>query len=159
MYVIATVFCSNFQFSISLHVPFSQSSFQIDPNSNAYLLAKVGFDTAENEPSKVGPPKASQPEHADWPAKAERRSRTGPGRSMNSAQRASGFAAHHLPTAAPTASLVVCFSLVNVDEELSKFDEMFRMFSLSYTSGDLLLFFHGWTTVCLDSWKIVKIPK
>ena len=23
--------------------------------SNAYFLAKVGFDTAENEPSKVGP--------------------------------------------------------------------------------------------------------
>ena len=27
--------------------------FQIDPNSNAYLLAKIGFDTAENEPFKV----------------------------------------------------------------------------------------------------------
>ena len=26
--------------------PFSQSSFQIDPNSNAYLLATFGFDTA-----------------------------------------------------------------------------------------------------------------
>ena len=27
--------------------------FQIDPNSNAYLLAKFGFDTAENEPFKI----------------------------------------------------------------------------------------------------------
>ena len=28
-------------------------SFQIDPNSNEYLLAKIGVDTAENEPLKV----------------------------------------------------------------------------------------------------------
>ena len=33
--------------------PFSQSSFQIDPNSNEYLLAKIGVDTAENEPLEV----------------------------------------------------------------------------------------------------------
>ena len=26
-----------------------------DPNSNEYLLAKIGFDTAENEPCKVCP--------------------------------------------------------------------------------------------------------
>ena len=32
---------------------FSQSSFQIDPNSNEYLLAKIGVDTAENEPLEV----------------------------------------------------------------------------------------------------------
>ena len=31
----------------------SQSSFQIDPNSNEYLLAKIGVDTAENEPLEV----------------------------------------------------------------------------------------------------------
>ena len=30
-------------------------SFQIDPNSNEYFLAKFGFDTAENEPCKVCP--------------------------------------------------------------------------------------------------------
>ena len=30
--------------------PFSQSSFRTDSNSNEYLLAKIGFDTAENEP-------------------------------------------------------------------------------------------------------------
>ena len=30
--------------------PFSQSSFQIDPNSNEYLLANFGFDTDKNEP-------------------------------------------------------------------------------------------------------------
>ena len=29
--------------------------FKLDPNSNEYLLAKIGFDTAENEPSKVCP--------------------------------------------------------------------------------------------------------
>ena len=28
--------------------------------SNAYLLAKFGFDTAENEPSKVGPSRPAQ---------------------------------------------------------------------------------------------------
>ena len=28
-------------------------SFQIDPNSNEYLLAKIGVDTAENEPLEV----------------------------------------------------------------------------------------------------------
>ena len=33
--------------------PFSQSSFQIDPNSNEYLLAKIGVDTPENEPLEV----------------------------------------------------------------------------------------------------------
>ena len=53
MYVIATVICPNFHFSVSLHVPFCQSSFQIDPNSNEYLLAKIGVDTAENEPLEV----------------------------------------------------------------------------------------------------------
>ena len=55
MYVIATVFCSNFHFSVSLHVPFSQFLFERDSYSNAYLLAKLGFDTAENEPFKVCP--------------------------------------------------------------------------------------------------------
>ena len=42
-----TVFCSNFHFSVSLHVPFSQSL------SNEYSIAKIGFDTAENGPLKV----------------------------------------------------------------------------------------------------------
>ena len=53
MYVIATVFCSNFHFSVSLHVPFSQFLFERDSYSNAYLLPKIGFDTAENERCKV----------------------------------------------------------------------------------------------------------
>ena len=35
--------------------PFAQSLFQIDLNSNEYLLAKFGFDTAENGPCKVCP--------------------------------------------------------------------------------------------------------
>ena len=52
MYVIATVFCSNFLFSISLHVPFLNLLFERDSYSNEYLLAKFGFDTAENEPLK-----------------------------------------------------------------------------------------------------------
>ena len=55
MYVIATVFCSNFHFSVSLHVPFSQFLFERDSYSNEYLLAKFGFDTAESEPCKVCP--------------------------------------------------------------------------------------------------------
>ena len=38
MYVIATVFCSNFHFSVSLHVPFSQFLFERDSYSNEYLL-------------------------------------------------------------------------------------------------------------------------
>ena len=37
-----------------------QSSFQIDPNPNEYLLPKFGFDTAENEDSPVYQP-ASEP--------------------------------------------------------------------------------------------------
>ena len=53
MYVIATVFCSNFHFSVSLHVPFSQFLFERDSYSNEYLLAKFGFDTAKNEPCEV----------------------------------------------------------------------------------------------------------
>ena len=28
-------------------------SFQIDPNSNEYIFANFGFDTAKNEPCKV----------------------------------------------------------------------------------------------------------
>ena len=47
---LATFLQSYFLFSI---VPFSQSSFQIDPNSNEYLLAKIGVDTDENEPLGV----------------------------------------------------------------------------------------------------------
>ena len=53
MYVIATVFCSNFLFSVSLHVPFLDLLFERDSYSNAYFIAKFRFDTAENEPSKV----------------------------------------------------------------------------------------------------------
>ena len=48
MYVIATVFCSNFHFSVSLHVPFSQFLFERDSYSNEYLLAKFGVDTADS---------------------------------------------------------------------------------------------------------------
>ena len=36
MYVIATVFCSNFHFSVSLHVPFSQFLFERDSYSSEY---------------------------------------------------------------------------------------------------------------------------
>ena len=55
MYVIATVFCSNFHFSVSLHVPFSQFLFERDSYSNEYMLANIGFDTAENKPCKACP--------------------------------------------------------------------------------------------------------
>jgi hypothetical protein len=41
-----------FIFSL-IHVPSRSISFQVDPNSNEYLLGEVGFDTAENEPLKV----------------------------------------------------------------------------------------------------------
>ena len=37
----------------SFHVPFSQFLFERDSYSNEYLLAKIGVDTAENEPPKV----------------------------------------------------------------------------------------------------------
>ena len=53
MYVIATVICPNFHFSVSLHVPFSQFLFERDSYSNEYLDAKLGADTAENEPYKI----------------------------------------------------------------------------------------------------------
>ena len=49
MMLYATFTCLDLLFSIFFHVPFSQSSFQIDPISNEYLLAKIGVDTAENE--------------------------------------------------------------------------------------------------------------
>ena len=51
MYVIATVSCPNFHFSVSPHVPFLNLLFEQIANSNEYLLAKFGFDTAENEPA------------------------------------------------------------------------------------------------------------
>ena len=39
--------------SFPTHVPFLNLLFEQIANSNAYLLAKFGFDTAENEPFKV----------------------------------------------------------------------------------------------------------
>ena len=59
MYVIATVICPNFHFSVSPHVPFLNLLFEQIANSNEYLLAKFGFDTAETEPCKVCRPSAS----------------------------------------------------------------------------------------------------
>ena len=53
MYVIATVSCPNFHFSVSPHVPFLNLLFEQIAYSNAYLLAKIGVDTAENETYKV----------------------------------------------------------------------------------------------------------
>ena len=53
MYVIATVICPNFHFSVSPHVPFLNLLFEQIANSNEYLLAKIGVDAAENEPLKV----------------------------------------------------------------------------------------------------------
>ena len=50
MYVIATVICPNFHFSVSPHVPFLNLLFEQIANPNEYLLAEFGFDTAENEP-------------------------------------------------------------------------------------------------------------
>ena len=53
MYVIATVICPNFHFSVSPHVPFPNLLFEQIANSNEYFLAKFGFDTADNESVKV----------------------------------------------------------------------------------------------------------
>ena len=53
MYVIATVSCPNFHFSVSPHVPFLNLLFEQIANSNEYLLANIGVDTAENEPLEV----------------------------------------------------------------------------------------------------------
>ena len=50
MYVIATVICPNFHFSVSLHLPFLNLLYELDSYSKEYLLAKIGVDTAENEP-------------------------------------------------------------------------------------------------------------
>ena len=55
MYVIATVICPNFHFSVSLHVPFLNLLFEQIANSNEYFLAKFGFDTTDNEPNKTPP--------------------------------------------------------------------------------------------------------
>ena len=50
---IATVICPNFHFSVSPHVPFLNLLFEQIAYSNEYLLAKIGVDTAENEPLEV----------------------------------------------------------------------------------------------------------
>ena len=42
MYVIATVICPNFHFSVSPHVPFLNLLFEQIANSNEYLLVKIG---------------------------------------------------------------------------------------------------------------------
>ena len=44
---------SKFSFFSLSPCPFSQSSFRTDSYSNEHLLAKFGFDTAENEPLEV----------------------------------------------------------------------------------------------------------
>ena len=48
-----TVICPNFHFSVSPDVPFLNLLFEQIANSNEYLLAKFGVDTAENESVKV----------------------------------------------------------------------------------------------------------
>ena len=48
MYVIATVICPNFHFSVSPHVPFLNLLFEQIANSNEYLLAKFWKKTAKN---------------------------------------------------------------------------------------------------------------
>ena len=53
MYVIATVICPNFHFSVSPHVPFLNLLFEQIANSNEYSPAKIGVDTAEIEPVRV----------------------------------------------------------------------------------------------------------
>ena len=61
MYVIATVSCPNFHFSVSPHVPFLNLLFEQIANSNEiaiqtsihYLLANIGVDTAEHGPRKI----------------------------------------------------------------------------------------------------------
>ena len=46
----------SFHFSVSLYMSlFLNLLFEQDSYSNAYLLAKFGFDTAENEPCQVCP--------------------------------------------------------------------------------------------------------
>ena len=40
-------------FSVSLHLPFLNLLYELDSYSKEYLLAKIGVDTAENEPLKV----------------------------------------------------------------------------------------------------------
>ena len=47
--------CPNFDFSVSLRIPFLNILFELDSYSNEDLLATFGFDTAENEPCKVCP--------------------------------------------------------------------------------------------------------
>ena len=42
----------SFHFSVSPHVPFLNLLFEQIANSNAYLVAKIGVDTAENELKK-----------------------------------------------------------------------------------------------------------
>ena len=46
-------YLSKFSFFSLSPCPFSQSSFRTDSYSNEYLLAKIGVDTAENEPLEV----------------------------------------------------------------------------------------------------------
>ena len=45
--------CPNFHFSVSPHVPFLNLLLEQIANSNEYLLANIGVDTAENKPLKV----------------------------------------------------------------------------------------------------------
>ena len=40
-------------FSVSPHVPFLNLLFEQIANSNEYLLANIGVDTAENEPLEM----------------------------------------------------------------------------------------------------------
>ena len=54
MYVIATVFCSNFHFSVSLHVPFSQFLFERDSYSNEYSVFSIYLQKAASIQPRTG---------------------------------------------------------------------------------------------------------
>ena len=53
-FIVCSDFLSHFLLSSPLH-PFRNPFFEQDPYSNEYVVAKIGFDTAKNEPSKVCP--------------------------------------------------------------------------------------------------------
>ena len=64
-------YLSKFSFFSLSPCPFSQSSFRTDSYSNEYLLAKFGFDTAENEPCKDCPLSAYRSPRYDFDARVD----------------------------------------------------------------------------------------
>ena len=93
MYVIATVFCSNFHFSVSLHVPFFNLLFERDSYSNEYLLftfkiwRRYSRERTSQSLRKINQTLEKQLDKIGWSAEEEHPATLGWGRGESACQK------------------------------------------------------------------------